>query len=74
MNVQDVLFNIEREQHAVVAPACCAQSQEFIRQRLAEPVRIVGQSSSDEFDDRGGSFLGQLAEALQRGTGDFDFP
>lgn len=74
MNVQNVLFDIEGEQHAVVTTACGAQSQESIRQRLAEPLRIIGQRSGDEFDDRGGSLLGQLAESLQRGTGDLDFP
>lgn len=74
MNVQDVLFDVEGEQHAVVTTACCVQSQELIRQRLAEPVRIVGQSPGDEFDDCGGHLLGQLAESLQCGTSNFDFP
>lgn len=57
MNVQDAFFNVEGEQHAVVTTACRAQSQEFIGEGLAEPMRIIGQSSGDEFDDCGGSLF-----------------
>lgn len=74
MNVQDVFFIIQSEQHAVISAACRAQTEKFIREGLAEPVRVIGQNPGNEFDDRGGSLLWQLSKSLQGGTGDFDFP
>ena len=72
MYVQGAFFDVEGEQHAVITTACCAQSQEFIGEGFAEPMRIIGQSSGDEFDDRCRNLLWQLTESLQRRTGDFD--
>ncbi len=74
MNVRGVPFKIECEQDAVVTTACSAQAQELIGERLAEPLRIVSQSSGDELADCGGSFLRQPTKSLQRGTGDFGLP
>lgn len=57
VDVQGVLFDIQGEQHTVVATACGAQAQEFICEGFAEAAGIIGQGAGDEFDDRGGSLL-----------------
>lgn len=51
VGIQDVLFDIEGEEHPVVASACGAESEQFAREGLAQPVRIIGQDASDEFDE-----------------------
>jgi hypothetical protein len=52
VDVQDVLFDVEGEQHPIVTAACGAQAEEFVRQRFTQSVRAIGQDASDEFDDR----------------------
>lgn len=74
VDIQDVLFEIESEQHPIITTTRGAQSEEFVCEGLAEPARVMSEGPGDEFDDRGGGFFGELAEPLQRRTGDFDLP
>lgn len=62
VDVQGVLFDIEGEQHAVVAAACGAQAQLFVGAGLTESAGVIGQNAGDEFDDCGGSLLRQPAK------------
>ncbi|MDN4609893.1 hypothetical protein [Arthrobacter burdickii] len=55
MDIEAVVLDVECEQHPVVAVACRAQAQEFVRERLAELARIIGQNPGDESDHRGSS-------------------
>lgn len=58
---------IDAEQDPVVATPRAAVGGQFAAQRFAEPVRIVGQRTGDEFDDGGGDFMGKtLQVALRR--------
>ena len=74
VDVQNVLFDIEGEQHPVVTTPCGAQTEQFVGQGLAQPIGILGKCTGDEFDDRGGRLLGQPSETLQCRAGDLNLP
>lgn len=74
VDVQDVVFNVEGEQHAIVAAPCRSQAKQFIREGFAQPTGIVGQRAGDEFNDRCCWLPGKPAGTPQGRTRDFDLP
>lgn len=52
VDVQDVVYNVEGEQHAIVAAPCRRQADQLIREGFAQPTGIVGQRAGDEFNER----------------------
>ncbi|BCW57268.1 hypothetical protein J2790_003025 [Paenarthrobacter nicotinovorans] len=50
---KDMFFKVQSEEHPIIASPSGAESEEFVRQRLAEPMRILRQGSGDELNDRG---------------------
>ena len=72
MDIQGVLFGIKGKQDAVVSTARSAHAQQFVRQRFAEPMGIVGESPGNELDDGLGRLFRQSPKPLKGGAGDFD--
>ena len=64
VDVQDVVFNAEGEQHAIVAAPRRTQAEQLIREWFAQPAGVVGQRAGDEFNDRYCRLLGKPAETL----------
>lgn len=65
MDVQDVVYNVEGEQHAIVAAPYRRQADQLIREGFAQPTGIVGQRAGDEFNDGCCSPLRKPAETVQ---------
>ncbi len=63
---------VDAEQDAVVAASGAVEAGEVVAQRFAEPVRVLGEGSGDEFDDGVDDPGWEALEVAAGWGGDFD--